>query len=63
LAKYGLADFTTTATNNFHNDDPNGQNPLKTQLVGLLHAVSYLKFPVIIANTVTIVFEMILGGA
>ena len=37
--------------------------PMRAQLIGLLHAVQYLKFPVIIANCITIVFEMLLGGS
>jgi uncharacterized protein with PQ loop repeat len=39
-----------------------GTTPLRTQLVGLLHAVQYLKVPVIAANIITIVFELLLGG-
>lgn len=55
LAKYGL-------------DDPNNmgcdpsEKPLQVQLIGLLHAVQYLKVPVIAANGLTIVFELLLGG-
>jgi len=37
-------------------------SPVKAQVVGLLHAVQYLKVPVIVANIVTIVFEILLGG-
>lgn len=39
-----------------------GDSPMKAQVVGLLHAVQYLKVPVIAANVITIVFEIILGG-
>jgi len=39
-----------------------GAVPLRAQIVGLLHAVQYLKVPVIACNVVTIVFEMLLGG-
>mmetsp|Transcript_8106 Transcript_8106/g.19935 ORF Transcript_8106/g.19935 Transcript_8106/m.19935 type:complete len:81 (+) Transcript_8106:21-263(+) len=52
LAKHGLDDLTGV----------DQSNPLKVQLVGLLHAVQYLKPVVIIANVITIVFELILGG-
>jgi hypothetical protein len=38
-------------------------NPLKAQIVGLLHAVQYLKPVVIIANGITILFELVLGGS
>ena len=34
-------------------------NPLKAQIVGLLHAVQYLKPVVIIANGITILFELV----
>ena len=54
LAKYGLDD-----TSAMHNT---GGSPITGQIVGLLHAVQYLKVPVIIANTIVIVFEIILGG-
>lgn len=42
--------------------DPDHHVPLHAQIVGLLHAVQYLKVPVIACNAVTIVFEMLLGG-
>lgn len=55
LSKYGLDDMNSAnATTN--------SNPLRTQAVGLLHAVQYLKVPVIAANVVVIVFEILLGG-
>ena len=41
--------------------DPS-KRPLQTQAIGLLQAVQYLKVPVIAANMVTIVFELLLGG-
>jgi hypothetical protein len=31
-------------------------------VVGLLHAVQYLKVPVMVANTITILFEIFFGG-
>jgi Yos1-like len=36
--------------------------PLQAQIVGLLHAVQYLKVPVIACNAIFIVFELLLGG-
>ena len=53
LAKYGLDDLQKAM---------NEGGPLRIQAVGLLHAVSYLKMPVIVCNALTIVFEIILGG-
>jgi hypothetical protein len=58
LAKHGLDDLTNMAAANYEG----GANPLQAQLVGLLHAVQYLKVPVIIANIITITFELLLGG-
>jgi uncharacterized protein with PQ loop repeat len=55
LAKYGLDDV------NNMNCDPS-EKPLRAQAIGLLQAVQYLKVPVIVANAITIIFEMILGG-
>lgn len=51
LAKYELDDLVVAA-----------QDPVKAQIVGLLHAVQYLKVPVIVANAITILFEIVLGG-
>jgi len=56
LSKYGLDAL------NHMPPQGDGAVPLRTQLVGLLHAVQYLKVPVIACNVVTIVFEMLLGG-
>jgi Yos1-like len=57
LSKFGLDNL-----NDVHQSvDP--PHPLKIQAVGLLQAVQYLKVPVIAANLLTIVFELILGGA
>lgn len=55
LAKYGLDDVNSMQC------DPS-QRPLQVQAIGLLQAVQYLKVPVIAANAITIIFEMILGG-
>mmetsp|Transcript_8614 Transcript_8614/g.25517 ORF Transcript_8614/g.25517 Transcript_8614/m.25517 type:complete len:82 (-) Transcript_8614:332-577(-) len=54
LVKYGLDDIT--------NSDQSS-NPLKTQMIGLLHAMQYLRPVVIVANLITIIFELILGGS
>jgi hypothetical protein len=58
LAKHGLDDLTSMGGNYMDG----GGNPLQAQLVGLLHAVQYLKVPVIVANLITIVFEIFFGG-
>ena len=55
LAKYGLDDVTNMGC------DPS-EKPLKVQAIGLLQAVQYLKVPVIAANCITVVFELLLGG-
>ena len=55
LSKYGLDDAM----------NPRGaaaNNPLLQQAAGLLMAVQYLKVPVIVANILTIVFEILIGG-
>lgn len=57
LAKYGF----DTATP-MYGGGGNEQAPLKAQVIGLLHAVQYLKVPVILCNIVTIIFELLLGG-
>ncbi|KAL7542953.1 hypothetical protein ACHAXR_012246 [Thalassiosira sp. AJA248-18] len=36
--------------------------PFQVQAIGLLQAVQYLKLPVIAANIITIIFELLLGG-
>ena len=51
LAQYGLDDIVVASS-----------DPLKSQVVGLLHAVQYLKVPVLVANLITIIFEIIFGG-
>jgi hypothetical protein len=53
LVKYGLDDLQSAHASG---------NALKVQAVGLLHAVQYLKVPVIIANLITVVFEILIGG-
>lgn len=58
LSKYGLDDLQQQQQSSMGN----GNNAMKTQIVGLLHAVQYLKVPVIVANIITIVFELLLGG-
>ena len=37
-------------------------NPVLQQAAGLLHAVQYLKVPVIVCNILTIIFEILIGG-
>jgi immediate early response 3-interacting protein 1 len=54
LAKHGLDDLVNAHQQN--------HSPLKAQLVGMLHAVQYLKVPVIAGNVVAILFELLLGG-
>jgi hypothetical protein len=51
LSKYGLDDLNSAS-----------ENPLLAQAVGLLHAVGYLKVPVIVCNVIVVVFELLLGG-
>ena len=55
LAKYGLDDLTTMGGH--------AASPMQTQMVGLLHAVQYLKVPVIACNIITIFIELLFGGA
>lgn len=56
LAKHGLDDLVQGGGGG------GPQNPLKAQLAGILHAVQYLKVPVIACNLICIVFELLLGG-
>jgi immediate early response 3-interacting protein 1 len=58
LAQYGLDDLHQHATM----QQQGGEVPLRAQVVGLLHAVQYLKVPVIACNLITIVLEILLGG-
>lgn len=55
LSKYGLDHVSNMGC------DPS-ERPFQVQAIGLLQAVHYLKIPVIMANTVAIVFELLLGG-
>jgi len=55
LARVGLDDVQNMGC------DPSAR-PFQVQAIGLLNAVQYLKIPVIAANIITIVFEMLLGG-
>jgi hypothetical protein len=59
LAKHGLDDLASMGGS----VPDESSNPLKTQMVGLLHAVQYLKPVIILANCITILFELILGGS
>lgn len=71
LSKFGLVvDMTNPSSmaatpgnsNNMGAVNPNNVSSLKVQISGLLHAVQYLKVPVIVCNIVTIIFEILLGG-
>jgi hypothetical protein len=56
LPKYGLDDVQNMGV------DPSSR-PLQGQVIGFLQAIQYLKVPVIVANLLVIIFEIILGGA
>lgn len=55
LSKYGLDDVNNMGCNP-------SERPFQVQAIGLLQAVHYLKIPVIMANIVAIIFELLLGG-
>mmetsp|Transcript_19872 Transcript_19872/g.43110 ORF Transcript_19872/g.43110 Transcript_19872/m.43110 type:complete len:84 (+) Transcript_19872:193-444(+) len=55
LGKHGLDDVNNMGCNP-------SERPFQVQAIGLLQAVQYLKLPVIAANILTIVFELLLGG-
>ncbi|KAL3761323.1 hypothetical protein ACHAW5_001755 [Stephanodiscus triporus] len=55
LARYGLDDVNNMGRHP-------SERPLQAQAIGLLQAVQYLKMPVIAANILTIIFELLLGG-
>jgi hypothetical protein len=57
LSKFGLDDL-----NSMQGGMVESPSAVKAQVVGLLHAVQYLKVPVIAANILTIFFEILLGG-
>ncbi|GJP51901.1 hypothetical protein CLOM_g11029 [Closterium sp. NIES-68] len=50
LVPYGLG---------FHQLSNGQTTPLKVQVVGLIHAVQYLRVPLIAANIVTIFFKLL----
>ena len=60
LSKYGLDDMNHHVG---YQNGGGGEVPLRAQIIGLLHAVQYLKVPVMVCNVITVVFELILGGA
>jgi uncharacterized protein with PQ loop repeat len=65
LSKYGYNHGAATATpDSFqqYQNNPTALTSMKTQLIGLLQAVQYLKVPIIVCNTITIILEMLLGG-
>ncbi|GKY94588.1 hypothetical protein MPSEU_000424400 [Mayamaea pseudoterrestris] len=53
LAKYGLDNLNSAHA---------ARHPVLAQAGGLLHAVQYLKVPVIVCNIITIFFELLLGS-
>jgi hypothetical protein len=53
LARYGLDNLNSAQA---------AQHPVLAQAGGLLHAVQYLKVPVIVCNIITIFFEILLGS-
>mmetsp|Transcript_13192 Transcript_13192/g.18912 ORF Transcript_13192/g.18912 Transcript_13192/m.18912 type:complete len:82 (+) Transcript_13192:42-287(+) len=53
LAKYGLDDLNSVLPSDHR---------LKLQAIGFLHAIQYLKVPIIALNSVAILFELLLGG-
>ena len=55
LSKYGLD--TAVEENNFMTE-----GNLKVQVRGFLMAIEYLRVPIIALNSLTIVFELLLGG-
>lgn len=55
LKKFGLDDVNNMGC------DPS-EKPFKVQVIGLLAAVQYMKVPIIVMNSIIILFEMILGG-
>ncbi|KAL9179857.1 hypothetical protein ACHAXT_007827 [Thalassiosira profunda] len=55
LARHGLDDVNNMGV-------VPADRPFQVQAIGLLQAVQYLKLPVIAANILTIVFELLLGG-
>ena len=59
LAKYGLDDLVNMGGS----VADQSSNPMKAQIAGLLHAVQYLKPVIVVANSITIIFELILGGS
>lgn len=58
LSKFGLDDMNQ----HLQSHSQGAEVPLRAQIVGLLHAVQYLKVPVIVCNLIAIVVEVILGG-
>jgi immediate early response 3-interacting protein 1 len=60
LSKYGLDEMVNERGGG--NAAALANNPLVHQAAGLLHAVQYLKVPVIVCNILIIVFEILIGG-
>jgi len=55
LARVGLDDVNNMGC------DPSDR-PFQVQVIGFLNAVQYLKIPIIAANILTIIVELLLGG-
>ena len=60
LAKHGLDPNSPAPVNAYGVAEI---SPIKTQARGLLAAIEYLRVPVIALNTLTVLFELVLGGA
>ncbi|CAM9758924.1 unnamed protein product [Discosporangium mesarthrocarpum] len=52
LSKYNLVEIDRSAS----------ASTLKNQVIGLITAVQYLRGPLIVANTFTLVVELLFGG-
>lgn len=62
LAKYGLDDVSNIARDPMQNGSLSNAQTFKSQLIGLLQAIQYLRVPIIAANSLTVVFELVFGG-
>jgi hypothetical protein len=62
LAVYGLDDVGGGGGGGMPGGIEMSQKPLRSQAAGLLMAVQYLKIPVIAANIIFIIFEILLGA-
>jgi hypothetical protein len=62
LSKFGLDDVNNGNGGGMPGGMEMSQKPLRTQAAGLLMAVQYLKIPVIAANIILMIFEILLGA-